>query len=795
MLDPSPHESLDWQVLLAALAECTATSRGRQCALTLTPLECIDDVVATFDALEELGALRDLDVHLPIGGISDIAAPVHNASKGSTLDADELCIAGATLDALRTISVKLEAHGDDAPVLAALAARIEIDALLCDDLTLAFDATGRLSESTYPQLAELRASIAALHKDIRATLDSLVGGDELGEVLQDNYWTLRENRYVLPIKAHAKRWDIGIVHGTSGTGRTAFVEPHQVVMLNNRLRLAEGALAAEEHRILSQLSAALGHCAPEILPALDAAEELDLHSARERFAEKLSATRPIVADDGAIKLVGARHPVLALRGVSVVPNDLLLSADHPALVVSGPNAGGKTVALKTIGLCALLVRHGCFIPADQRSRVDFFEHIASAIGDQQTIEGDESSFSAHLRLVDAMMREAHHGSLLLFDEIASGTDPAQGAALAHAVLERMLEAGARVVVTTHFARLKGLASIDDRFAVAAMQYLDGAPTYRVLPGAVGESHAFGMARRIGMEESLLARASDLMDAGERDISRALEALEAERERAREAAEEAERLRAEIATEAAELATQRARVAARSKELEHEGAEAFLQRLTKAEEAIGKVVADLQSGATHAKAEAARVAVDAMRGLVPVRAAPPVEAPATLAVGDRVRLRSMGTVGEVIAIGDGGVQVRAGGLTVNTKPEALERLGAALPPRRPITHKPGKKSKKNKKGRDRSEVAPPDLKQAVRFPGNTLDMRGMRVDEGYDEADRFFDRAVLQGQDVVFLLHGHGTGALKQGLRGWLRQSAHVSQFAPARADQGGDAYTVVLLGG
>jgi DNA mismatch repair protein MutS2 len=452
-------------------------------------------------------------------------------------------------------------------------------------------------------------------------------------------------------------------------------------------------------------------------------------------------------------------------------------------VLSGPNAGGKTVALKTLALCAELVRHGNFVPCAEGSRVDRFDEVLAAIGDQQTVEGDLSSFSAHLVALQAMLAEARPGQLVLLDEIASGTDPAQGAALAQAVLERLAEAGPRVVVTTHFAALKALAAADARFAGAAVQYAEGRPTYRVLQGASGESHALSIARRVGLAEDVLQRAETLMGAQELELGRLLAALEEERGRAEAARAEADRLRQEAHDTAQSLAEREERLKTRIRELEAKGAAAFLDRLKNAERAVGQVVASLQANPTQDAARAARASLDALKGLIP---ASPVEPrpsdPGPVAVGQRVRLTRLGSVGEVVAIADDAVQVRVGGLTVRAKRDELAALSA------------GPKVAPRKGG---TEVvrAPRStgFDEAVRVPGNTLDMRGMRVEEGQEAAERFFDKAVRGGWERVFLLHGHGTGALKDGLRHWLRSSAYVADWAPASEEQGGDAFTIVAL--
>ncbi len=781
------RDGLDWPVLLEAWAGCARTPMGAQAVREQGPLSDRDTVTEALDMCAEVLALDELGAIIPVGAVSDVRPMVHRAHRGQVLDPSDLRQAGTTLRALLDLRASLEERGEVAPILAERASVISVDPFVTERLERAFDPTGRLSGTTYPELAELRRGINELQAQVRSTLDSLVKGESLSDLLQDRFVTVRDNRYVLPIKAHAKNWDLGIVHATSGSGATVFVEPHAVVQLNNRLRLAEGKLAAAEHRILTGLSVELGTQHQAVDEALVVAIAIDVATSRAGFARRLDASRPTVHGDGVIRLQQARHPVLVLRQVPVVANDLVLRSQQPVLVVSGPNAGGKTVALKTLGLCAVLVRHGCYVPAAEGSRVDHFDGVLAAIGDQQTVEGDLSSFSAHLVTLDAMLERAAPGWLLLLDEIASGTDPGQGAALAQAVLEQLADQGARIVVTTHYAALKGLAATDPRFAVAAVQYAEGRATYRVLQGATGESHALSIAAEVGLSEPLLARARSLIGQHEANLTRMLEELEALRGREEAAQQALEDQRAELAVRSEALARREARIAAKAKELEEQQAAAFLKRLQTADTAIGQVVAALQRNPSHAGVKAARSTVHAMRTLAPNRAqaesspSAPAQPPEALRVGDRVRLVKLGREGEVVGVGEGGVQVRAGGLTVRAKPAELERLRALTPkaPRGATTMTYAPKSR--------------ELDSAVRIDSNTLDLRGKRVEESQDEAELFFDQALMRGMDAVFLLHGHGTGALKVGLRAWLRSCAYVSEFAPCSAEQGGDAFTVVGL--
>ncbi len=779
-LESSTRSGLDWPFVVEAWARSARTPMGAAAVRALGALDR-DGIVEALDATDEVLAVEDEGSDVPVGAVSDVRGPAHRAAKGQVLEAAELLAAGRTLKALIELAAATDRLAEQAPTLARWGSDIVVDRWIADELEYSFDATGRLSGSRYPELEELRRGIQRLHEEVRGTLDRLVKGEELGDdLLQDRFWTVRDDRYVVPVKAHAKRWDLGIVHGTSGSGRTVFVEPHVIVQLNNQLRLAEGRLRAAEHAILAELSRELGTQATALDVATEAATRIDVACARAGLARSLRASRPAVGEDGVIVVREARHPVLVLRGVDVVANDLEVTTDHPVLVLSGPNAGGKTVALKTLGLCAELVRHGCHVPAAPGSRVDRFDPVLASIGDQQTVEGDLSSFSAHLVTLKAMLDAAGPGGLLLLDELASGTDPAQGAALAQAICEHLAGTGARVVVTTHFAALKAMGAADPRFQVAAVQYAGGLPTYRVLMGATGESHALDIAGRVGLPDRIHVRAEACLGEQQAELGRLLVALEAERARAEAARQEVERIRAEAAERARVLAEREERVRRRAKELEAEAAARYLQRLQDAEKAVGQVVAELQRAPSNKGADAARATIAALKGLAPRVEAAQAEAPPPLEPGDRVRVRNLAGTGEVVSLSGASAQVRVGGLVVKVKTADLEPVRGKAPQPRGgagVSFAPRARA----------------LEEAVRLPTNTLDMRGMRVDEAQGAAEAFFDKAVRSGWDSVFLLHGHGTGALKDGLRGWLRSSGYVADWCPASEEQGGDAFTVVQL--
>jgi DNA mismatch repair protein MutS2 len=777
--------ALDWAPVKQAWSAHARTTRGVAACLAAEPLPDAASIRRAHDAVDEWLALREAGVDVPVGGVADIEEIVVGATKGHVLDGPQVRLVGATCEALDALRAFCGARADAAPTIAGLAQDIDVDGQLLDELTGAFDRAGLLSARRWPELGELRELIQSLHASIRRTLEEVLRDDAWGEVLQDQFVAQRQDRYVVPVKAEAKRWNLGIVHGTSGSGATVFIEPAAVVEANNRLKVAEGQLEALERRILTELTRWIAVHSGALLVSLDAATRIDLVAARAGFAAQLRMTRPQVSEAGVVRLLAARHPALALTGIDVVPNDLDVGGDTPLLVLSGPNAGGKTVALKTVGLCALLVRHGCFVPAEAGSRVDAFTPILADIGDSQALALGLSSFTGQVAVLNAMLAAARPGSLLLLDEIATGTDPGQGAALATAVLEALVDAGATVVVTTHYAQLKGLAATDPRCAVAAVEHGEP-PTYHVVRDATGESHAFEVALRAGLPPRLVERARAHQGDAERRFTEALEELDAERGRLSAARGELDRQRREIERQRAEISIRERALAEGAEKLRQQAASGFVERVKKAEAAIAAVVADLQRSPGHDVARRARATLDALKDVVP--AAPAAPTLAEIAVGDRVRLGN-GVFGEVQDLRDDVVTVQAGALVIRSSRADVTRIGAAL---ESLKTAPPPRTSKNATSK-KQEARRTPIDDAVRLPGNTLDLRGQRVDEALDAVEKFLDDALRMHHDVVFVLHGHGTGALKTAVRRALQQSKRVERTAPANANQGGDAYTAVAL--
>lgn len=796
-LDDATLRALDWPAVLAALAGHARTLSGAERARGLPLVRSADAARRLYRAVSEVVAVEaEAGGRIPVGAVSDIREPLARAARGTVLEAEELRLVGGCLDALDQLKRWLEERAEDAPELDALAAPVRIDAALREDLVASFDATGNLSGTRYPDLGDLRARTGAIKSRIQSVLDELVRGDSLSGVLQDRYVTERGGRFVIPVKAGQNRRGLGIVHATSQSGETVFVEPAEVVERTNELKEVEGAISRLERRILGRLSTRVAAEVPRVRAALDAAVEIDLACARAGLGTSLEGVLPLVGDGGVLRLTAARHPVLALRGVDVVANDLAVGGGAVGLVLSGPNTGGKTVALKTLGLAALFVRAGIPFPAAEGSRVDVFHDVLADVGDMQSVEGDLSTFSGHVAVLRAMLDRAGPGALVLLDEIGVGTDPAQGAALARAVLEALVDRGARVGVTTHYAELKGMAAADARFSVAAVQYRDGRPTYRVQAGLAGESHGIQTARRLELPEGVIVRARALLDAGTRNLADLMAELESARAEVQARTEALEAAQAAVADREAALTHKLTRLEARRKQLREEMTADFERRLRDQEDELKGIIAALQRNPDARRAGATLQRLRDTRQAVRERFGPKDEAPAapeSVAVGDSVYVRSLRKEGEVLAVrGRGRVTVRVGGLEMQLKLADLapghgrSRSAAAPKPAKPPTRAPAPAPAATRA--DSSTQV-----RAVRLDYNTVDLRGQRVEAALEKVEQHIDQMILRGESHAFVLHGHGTGALKTAVRRFLPQATRVRRWRPANADEGGDAFTVVEL--
>jgi DNA mismatch repair protein MutS2 len=790
------------------------------------------------------------------------------ADQGRVLEGEEILEISAMLDVMENVQSwsegLLKVEELEFVELPKLVECITVNETLQELLHKAFDTDGKLSGSTFPDVGRFRARVRSLKGNIMATLDNLLtmpsiksklatesGGALISEV--------SGGRLVLPVDAkHAS--SVGIVHDSSRSGKTVYVEPTEIVGPTNELRQAEGELRTEEARVWRSLTEEILKNRIPLETSVKAIGQLDLVWARLQLGRKLSGTIPIVQAEGVISLRNAKHPVLLLREIpNVVGSDVELGSNgNQGLVLTGPNAGGKTVILKLLGLIALMARGGIPVPADRSTvnregeqeayqpRVDFFNPVLADIGDLQSVGGDLSTFSGHMLVCREVLANSGKNALVLMDEVGSGTDPAQGVAIAQALLEALMDTGARVAITTHYMQLKQLAAGDDRFSVGGMQFVGGRPTYKLLPGTVGESFALAVAERLELPRSVIDRANELLDSETRQMGDLLRELEDQKNVIDQQVIEMEEKRLEMARLAIEMKQQQIKLEQKQLNARRDEAKKFAIKLEEKERVLEEVLEKLKANPTRRvvakswddikfvkrdalneaenvpsivarKQQAAAAAEEAQGELVPIsemRERPDLNEGDTLIVcktgplfgRDAVIIKAMGTR----------VEVRVNNMNVGLK------LKEVALPNKSFKWKPSDSNSKMERPKSTSKAAekaiqaegggsdwqssrrPPTTvnneaatssSATMRTASNTVDVRGCNLEQAADKAKQKFSTCLMGGRPVVYILHGYGTGGvLRNKIRNWLKSERQlVKSSKPADAADGGDSFTRVEL--
>ena len=771
---------LGWGTFQELLARFAATPFGRDRARALLPVRTGPDARA---ALEETRAARQTlttEGPPPWEGVTDIRETLGRARPdGAVLDGPALVALGRTLATVERIAAYGQRIAAPAPGLAGQCRDLPLCAELAAAITHHLDADGRLLDRASPRLRTLRRQIHALRADLTARLERLLDNAAVAPALQERYVTVRNGRYVLPVRDDARRAVRGIVHDRSASGATLFIEPDEVIDLNNQLIQRGLEERDEEQRLLGELTGRVHEELLELETLVAALGALDLAFARAGLAERLGATEPEVADGGDLELRSARHPLLVVqsweRGTPVVPVDLLVPADRPGLLITGPNAGGKTVALETVGLLVLMAHAGCHVPAEPGARLPLTDQVLAVIGDEQSLAQNLSTFSSFVRQIREILATATARSLVLLDELGAGTDPAEGAALGAALIEALLDRGARVVATTHLEPLKVFAEVTPRCRNASVAFdaerLE--PTFRLEYGRPGPSYALTIGERLGLPAPVIARARTHLTEASRRIETLIAELAA-RERAAEARlAEAARREAEAAAALEHARQALARAEAEASRLRREAHAQARDVVVEARRRVGQELERLKAEeTTRRRAQEAYHRLRAAEAELTPPTGPSADAGAP--ASGEVRLRGLGLRGRVVAEDEGTVTVQAGSLTVRVPKSELEAAPEAA-------------------GRRRAPPTP-----AVSLPSRydvprELHLLGRTTDEARAAVEKFLDDAVLAGYDAVRVVHGKGTGALKRAVEACLRGHPLVARFRPGAPSEGGAGATVVEL--
>ncbi len=794
------REVLEWGAVESELLARCATDPGRARARSLAPLP-IEPLRLQLRKITEIKELSRQGEALDFSLVTDITELLDLSEKGGVVPLQGLTRVRDFIITSQRIGAFLGRFKNQLPSLADERKDIAPLKDLGEQLVPAVTESGELNPARFPELRRIREDMHSLRQEMEKRLHSLIYSPAMEKVLQEKLFTTRNERYVVLVRASMKHGLQGNTLDISSSGATLFVEPYEIIPLNNRIASLAADLQIETGRILKELSAAVGANAGELRSNLAFVGTLDFLNAAARLSLEIRGTEPAVTGEPLINLHGARHPLLSLmQPGKVVPNDIFMGEDFHCLIISGANTGGKTVLLKTIGLCALLVMHGLHVPAGPDSVMGVFTAVMADIGDDQSIARSLSSFSGQVIILKEMMERADGRALLLIDEIVVGTNPRQGAALAQAVLEEMIKTGARIVVTTHYPELKQLASQDGRFQNASVSFdmETLAPTFRVMTGSPGVSFTLEIARTCGIPEPILSRARGLLD--EREIS-----YEALLERTQRHAQEAEEERARLAELKAEAAREKERYLAAlreqeriTEEIKREKGIGFLEEIKEYRRRAAERIRELQTAGMKAAGGireelksmedtvARRLREDSARRLA--HRYVPFD-PASAGPGNTafiISLEKEGTI-QSVDVHDGSAEIMLGSsIKARFKfNDILLRLTDEVSPPPPA----GRRARRHETGQAASSGMP--LTVQTRY--NTIDLRGMRVDEALDRVERDLDRMIRSGINAAVVIHGHGTGALKEAVRNSLKHSPYVRGYRPGETGEGGDGVSIVYL--
>ncbi|WP_144939963.1 endonuclease MutS2 [Paenibacillus sp. 32O-W] len=782
-------QTLEYYKIIGRLVGFASTSLGKRRAEELRPSGTLGEVKTRLQATDEAVKVERLKGPAPFGGIRDVKEAVKRAVIGGVLNPAELLDTANTLSGGRRLQrFILTVHEDEPiPLLAAAADRFIENRALEQSIMSCINEHSEVMDSASPELYRIRQELRTGEARVRERLEQIIRTPSTQKMLQDPIITIRNDRYVIPVKQEYRNHFGGMIHDQSASGATLFIEPESIVQMNNRLTELKLKEEREIEIILRRLSAEVAEFADELLDNLEALAELDFIFAKAGLAREMKASLPLMNDRGFLKLKKGRHPLIDRD--AVVPLDVELGNHYTSVIITGPNTGGKTVTLKTIGLLSLMAMSGLFVPAEDSSQLCVFDAIYADIGDEQSIEQSLSTFSSHMTNIISILRDMTPKSLVLLDEVGAGTDPAEGSALAIAILEHIHAMGCRMVATTHYSELKAYAYERKGIINASMEFdiQTLSPTYRLLVGVPGRSNAFAIASRLGLSKAIIDHARAQVNEEDQRVESMIATLEenrltaeAERRSAEQLHEEVSALRKELEEQRSRFEEQRARLLARA---EQEAAEAVHKARKEAEE----IIADLRRMAMEERsAVKEHKLIEAKKRLE--EAAPrlnekghrivaskgtssrPIEA------GDEVLVHSFGQKGHVVELnGDSEVTVQLGIMKMKVARSDVELVSSSATKKPQQTVVTGVKRTRD----DNARIE--------------LDLRGNNIEDSIIEVDRFLDESYLANFTQVYLIHGKGTGALRAGIQEFLRKHRLVKSYRLGNYGEGGSGVTVVEL--
>lgn len=774
---------LEYDKMKRQLIEHVSSSLGKRKVEELQPMFQKNDIQYAQDATFEGTKVLRLKGQAPLGGIRDIIATVKRAKIGGMLNEAELLDVASTIYGGRRFKKFIEDMVDDEielPILAELVATITPLTDTEREIKMCIDDYGHMLDSASPTLRTVRHQIKSFESTIRSKLESMTRSSSSQKMLSDAIITIRNDRYVIPVKQEYRSHFGGIVHDQSASGATLFIEPQAVVTVNNQLKEARAKEKQEIEKILIQLSAHVSEVTEELLQNVETLKEVDFIFAKALYSQSIKASQPKINDHGYLNLKRARHPLIP--NDEIVPIDVELGNGYSSIIITGPNTGGKTVTLKTTGLLTLMMQSGLHVPVEEDSEMAVFQSIYADIGDEQSIEQNLSTFSSHMTNIVDILKHVDHDSLVLFDELGAGTDPTEGAALAIAILDEVYQRGARIVATTHYSELKayaynrpGAINASVEFDVETLR-----PTYRLLIGVPGRSNAFAISQRLGLPVELIDKAKSQISTETNTVEKMIVSLEENQKEAEKELQEAARVRLEAETlrqqlekelTAFEIEKERA-----LEEAENQAKEAVERAKEEAEfiiEELRELQKQNQGIKEHQLIDAKKRLQEAAPELKTKKKKTPVKRNVIKEIlpGDEVKVLSFNQKGHIVEkVSEKEYQVQMGIMKMKVSIDDIELIDRP----KPVEKKPLATVKGT------SHHAKPEL-----------DLRGERYEDAMLRVEKYLDDAILAGYSRVSIIHGKGTGALRKGVQQLLKKHPQVKTGTMANLNEGGLGNTIV----
>jgi len=786
-------ETLEYKKIIAQLKREMGSAASAKLADELTPLTSEKIIKEELRSTTEAVDLIVRKGPLPTGGLYDIREALLLAKKGGSLTMRQLLevqnVLGISSDVVAFM------HDDALPELKYIGEMVDLIVeftALEKEISRCILTEDEMADNASPKLKDIRRSIHQQNQAIKNKLSRIITSSSNKTYLQDTIVTMRDGRYVIPVKQEYRSFFPGMVHDQSKGGATLFIEPQGVVELNNKLRELEVEEQLEIARILAELSSRVAEHYREIRSNLELLIKLDFIMAKGKLSCKMHASEPKIDADGELRLISARHPLIEYK--KAVPVDIRIGGDYRTLIITGPNTGGKTVSLKTAGLLVMMAQSGLHIPASHASTLPIFGEVFADIGDEQSIEQSLSTFSSHMKNIVSIIDKASYDSLVLVDELGAGTDPTEGAALAIAILERFYDSGALTMATTHYNELKKYALATSGVENAAMEFdvETLTPTYRLLIGVPGKSNAFEISNKLGLSESVIERASEHIKHGDMEFENVISSIEDDKRKAAADRLDAESMRAEIEERLKKLEEKEKAISEKRADIIAEAKREARELLRETKSTVKDVQKDLrrlQKSGAHTNLntgalEKSRRKINEAEDLVSEKVVKQVNSEPVLAdtlkIGDRVKLLTIGQNGTILSLPDekGNLMINIGALKVKARLQDLMLIN---------------------EGKDRKPQAKSSSKYGSLLRSKSssvsasINVMGKNLEDALADVEKYLDDVYMAGLDMVSIIHGRGGGILKDGIRQMLKRKKYVDSYGAASYNDGGEGVTIVRM--